>query len=226
MMLHIVTAENRERYRDQVEESYRIRHKIYVETRGWKNLEREDKREIDQFDNENAIYLLALDEEDGRVVGGSRLVPTLCPHLMSDVFPQLASMRTLPRATDIFEWTRYYVVPEKRESHAVCNVASVIMCGVQEYCLDEGVSTLSIVTEPFWIPRFLELGWNPRSLGLPVDIEGEAVIGITVDISEEALAQTREMRGIDHPVLIREGISQPAISPLSLLAGAQDLLIH
>ena len=42
---------------------------------------RADEREVDQFDNDNAIYLLALDE-NGRVLGGSRLTSSLKPHLL------------------------------------------------------------------------------------------------------------------------------------------------
>jgi acyl-homoserine lactone synthase len=208
-MLHVVTAQNKGRYARQVEESFRIRHRIYVEERGWRDLDRPDKREVDQFDTDDAIYLLALDEKTRRVVGGSRLVPTLKPHLMSDVFPQLASMRQLPRSADIFEWTRYYVVPERREPHAISDVACTIMCGVQEYCLENEISQLSIVTEPIWISRFLGLGWNPKPLGLPIRWQGMDVIGITVDISESALRETQQVRGISESVLVHEGARDP-----------------
>jgi acyl-homoserine lactone synthase len=200
-MLHVVTADNRSEYRLQIEESYRIRHRIYVSERGWKDLERPDQREVDQFDNEHAIYLLALDERDRRVIGGSRLIPTLRPHLLSEVFPQLASARTLPRAANIYEWTRFYVVPERREAHAISDVACSIMCGVQEYCLNEDIARLSIVTEPFWIPRFVRLGWNPQPLGLPIQWQGMEVVGITVDISAGALRRTRQVRGLQQTVL-------------------------
>jgi acyl-homoserine lactone synthase len=203
-MLHVVTAENRSLYERQVEESFLIRHKIYVEERGWRDLDRPDKREVDQFDNDDAIYLLALDERARRVIGGSRLIPTLKPHLMSDVFPQLASMRQLPRSADIFEWTRFYVISERREPHAISDVACTIMCGVQEYCLENGIVKLSIVTEPFWIPRFARLGWNPKPLGLPIDWHGMEVVGITVEISESALRQTRQVRNLSGPVLVHE----------------------
>lgn len=207
-MLHVVTAENRCLYERQVEESFHIRHKIYVEERGWRDLDRPDKREVDQFDNDDAIYLLALDERTRRVIGGSRLIPTLKPHLMSDVFPQLASMRQLPRSADIFEWTRFYVISERREPHAISDVACTIMCGVQEYCLENGIVQLSIVTEPFWIPRFARLGWNPKPLGLPIHWHGMEVVGITVDIAETALGETRQVRNFLGPVLVHECAGQ------------------
>jgi acyl-homoserine lactone synthase len=210
-MLHVVTADNRADYTRQVEESFKIRHKIYVDERGWSDLRRADGREVDQFDNDDAIYLLALDGRNQKVVGGSRLIPSLKPHLMSEVFPQLASARQLPRAANIFEWTRFYVIAERRESHAISEVSCAILCGVQEYCLSHGVSELSIVTEPLWITRFLGLGWNPKPLGLPIIWQGMAVVGITVDVSEAALEKTRSIRGLTKPVLIQHPLKRPAV---------------
>lgn len=202
-MLYVVNSQNKRQFTDQLEESFRVRHQIYVEERGWNDLRKEDQREVDQFDNDDAIYLLFLDETRSRVLGGSRLIPTTKPHLMSEVFPNLASMRPLPRAPSIYEWTRFYVVEEARDSHRTCRVADMIMCGVQEYCLGEGITQLSIVTEPFWIPRFLDAGWKPRPLGLPIKHDGMDVVGITVEISEEALAQTRATRDQYDPVVVR-----------------------
>ncbi len=207
LVLHAVTSENRSLYQRQVEESFAIRHQIYVGERGWEDLRRSDGRECDQFDNDDAVYLLAL--EGDRVIGGSRLVPTVKPHLMSEVFPQLASFRPLPRAANIYEWTRIYVIPERRGGRAMSNTTSVIYCGIQEYCLSEGIDRISIVTEPVWLPRFLELGWNPVPLGLAIDHKSGPVIGITVDVSEEILAHTREIRGIASPVLVKSGIVTP-----------------
>ena len=59
-----------------------------------------DGIERDAYDNPATIYLLALD--DGRVVGGQRLYPTLLPHMMSEVFPpwRAADCRDLPLLTN------------------------------------------------------------------------------------------------------------------------------
>ncbi len=67
-MIHAITALNRHLYEDVIEQHFRIRHDIFVEERRWQTLRKPDGREIDSYDNEDAIYLLAL--EDRRVVGG------------------------------------------------------------------------------------------------------------------------------------------------------------
>src|SRR3546814_13258346 len=78
---HVVDVSNRGAYRVQVEQHFRLRHEIYVGERGWLDLARSDGREVDAFDNEDAVYLLGIMPDEG-VVAGSRLVPSLKPHLM------------------------------------------------------------------------------------------------------------------------------------------------
>jgi acyl-homoserine lactone synthase len=96
--VHIVDRSNRNAYRDELEQHFRLRHEIYVGERGWHDLARRDGREVDAFDNDDAVYLLGILPDKG-VVAGSRLVPSLKPHLMSEVFPQLAE-DGVPRASD------------------------------------------------------------------------------------------------------------------------------
>ena len=62
-MIYLVDRRNRADFNQQLEEMYRQRHQVYAEKRGWKSLLRPDKREIDQFDNEDAVYLMKLAED-------------------------------------------------------------------------------------------------------------------------------------------------------------------
>lgn len=105
-MIHIVTSENRGDYASEIEQHFRIRHNIYVGERKWMALARPDGHECDQFDNDDAIYVLVID--GGTVIGGSRLMPSLKPHLFSEVFPRLA-LNGVPKSPDIFESTKRYL---------------------------------------------------------------------------------------------------------------------
>jgi len=73
-MIHVITSANRHLYEPELLAHFRLRHEIYVVERNWTNLSRPDGLERDQFDNEDAIYILA--SEDDQIIGGSRLVPT------------------------------------------------------------------------------------------------------------------------------------------------------
>src|SRR5256885_15204755 len=107
-MIHVITSANRGLYGDELQEHFRIRHAIYVGERGWKALERADGLEKDQFDTGDAIYILGI--EGGRVVGGSRLVPTIKPHLLSEIFPYLSAQRGVTRDSAGFGWGRLFFI--------------------------------------------------------------------------------------------------------------------
>jgi acyl-homoserine lactone synthase len=217
--VHAIHAGNRHFFEEALDQHHRIRHDIYVGERQWMDLERPDGREVDQFDTDNAVYLLGIEPGRG-VVGGSRLVPTLEPHLMSEVFPELANVRGLPRAHNIFEWTRIFVVPAKREGGRLSKAAGIIYCGILEFCLSQNISQLSVVCEAYWIPRLMALGWNPVLLGEPIDKDGMSIVGITCDMTEKALAKTRSIYEIGNTVLAPETV------PFTRLPEAGHVAFH
>src|SRR5256885_6512949 len=99
-------------------------------------LEKPDGREIDQFDTPSTIYLMAL--EGSTVVGSHRLVPTLQPTLLSDVFPHL-SLRPPIRRADTYELSRVFVAKEWRGEVAFPRIESIIMAGTMEFALVENL---------------------------------------------------------------------------------------
>jgi acyl-homoserine lactone synthase len=205
-MIHVVDRDNRHLYAKEIEEHFRIRHRIYVEERRWMALERPDGREVDQFDTEDAVYLLAI--ERGKVVGGTRLVPTLGPHLMADVFPFLANVRGIQRGPDTMEWTRIFVVPEHRGRDS--KILHTVLAGMFEYCLRNEISTITVVMETWWLPRFLELGWEVKPLGLPAVIEGMNCVGTMITVDEAAYRRTLAFKGVTGPVIVEAGLGAPA----------------
>lgn len=203
--IHVVTHENRNLYERLIERHHCLRHDIFVDERCWRALARPDGRDVDAYDNENTTYLLAVDGD--RLVGAQRLYPTMLPNMISDVFPDLASMKGVPRAPDIYEWTRYFIVKERRFGRTDCRM----LAGLQEFCLEEGISQLSAVVELWWLPRWSQAGFNVRPLGVPAEIEGQPTIAALIDVSPESLAAVRQMAGLRGPTLVRRGTTTPAI---------------
>jgi acyl-homoserine lactone synthase len=194
-MIHVITSGNRHLYEPELLAHFRLRHEIYVSERHWNDLARPDGLERDQFDNRDAIYILATD--NGQVIGGSRLVPTTRPHLLSEVFPYLASVRGLPRAADIYEWTRMFVIKSRREGRTMGGLTrGMVICGVLEYCLDSGITSLTALIEMFWLPLFHSMGWNLTPLGLPELINDEWSIAVKMAVNENTLASTRAFHGL------------------------------
>jgi acyl-homoserine lactone synthase len=209
-IVHIVNAGNYPHYANELQQAYRLRHRVFVEECGWAALQNSNEYEIDQFDTEHAINILATDGR-GKVVGYSRLLPTANPHLLTDVYPHLAQ-RKIPRSPTIFEWTRYCVAPERRGDSAIRNVGSRLLCGVLEYAFREGIAGLTMETDPLWITRFLEFGFEAEPLGFPQQLDGSPVVALSVGLSANAIERCRRLLRLKPLVWQTRGRPLPAVS--------------
>jgi acyl-homoserine lactone synthase len=207
-MIHIITATNRHLFEREMLEYFRLRHEIFVDERGWRELAQPDGLERDQFDNDDAMYIIGIDGE--RVYGGSRLISTMKPHLLGDVFTHLAP-RGVPRDPTFLEWTRVFVTKDRREGRNAGRTAGAVICGLLEFCLEEGIQALTGVIDAWWIPRFHGMGWTVHPLGPPELAGGDWVVAVTMPIDEGTLASTQEFHGIQGSVLVRRGLARPAI---------------
>jgi acyl-homoserine lactone synthase len=189
-MIHAITALNRHLYEDVIEQHFRLRHDIFVEERHWETLRKPDCREIDSYDNEDTVYLLAL--EGRRVIGGHRLYPTTKPSMMSEVFPHLAAIRGCPADPLVWEWSRYFVVRDRRDG--ALNLQ--LMAAVQEYCLNQGIAQVSAIMETWWLPRFHEAGFVVTPLGLPELVENAWTMAATIDVRQETVDALHDRVGM------------------------------
>jgi len=200
VVIYVIDGRNRRNYRRQIEQMHRIRHRIYVEGRGWEALRKSDGREVDEFDTENAVYLLAL-SADGSVTGGSRLVPTSKPHLMRNVFPHLATKSGIPRSDSIYEWTRYFLTSEPAGREARRRASGELLCAMFEYGLKAGLTHFTLVCDTFFLPMFHEARWQITELGDATPYDEGVCIALMFEVSENVLASTRAVRGVSGPVL-------------------------
>lgn len=189
-MLHIVTSENVETYSVEMDEAFRLRHKVFVDEKGWSALWRKDGREIDRFDDAHAVHMLIT--EGGHVVGYQRMLPSTRPHLLSDVHPQLCEGEQ-PVGPNIWEWTRYCVEAGRREHGRILSpVANALLLGIVEWGLERNIDTIIIEMNPIWLLRLVLLHFRVVPLGRPVFIEGEETLAVTASFDGRTLARLRE----------------------------------
>jgi acyl-homoserine lactone synthase len=199
--VHVVCAANRHLYAAGLEDYFRWRYRCYTLEKGWFP-ENERGTETDQFDNDEAFHLLAF--LDGALVAGTRLMPCHRPTLLSEVFPGLAGVRGVPRAPHQADWTRMFVVPaHRRRGHR--GVAGAMVAAVMEYCVEEGVSAVGGVQETYWLPRWMDFGWDVEVLGLPETIAGTSCVAAMFRCTPDALAGVRAATGVERPQIRREG---------------------
>jgi acyl-homoserine lactone synthase len=204
-MIHVISSANRHLYETTIEDHFRLRHEIFVNEREWTALARPDQREFDAYDNEDTVYLLAMEGE--RITGGHRLYPTTKRTMMGDIFPHLASVRGAPSDPLIWEWSRYFIVKDRREGR----LNFELMAAVQEFSLDEGIVQVSAVMETWWMPRFQEAGFTVHPLGLPAIVEGAWTMAGLIDISPDSLDHVRRLGKISGSVLVRQGPQRPLV---------------
>jgi acyl-homoserine lactone synthase len=199
-MIHVVDAGNIHLHAAEMEQVYRLRYDIFVKAKGWSDLEKPDGREIDQFDDEHAVHLLAMRE--GELVGYSRLLPTTRPYLLSTVLPELCD-GPAPSSPQTWEWGRICVSDTVRISGRRLNpVALALTTGIVEWGLPRGVNRFISQNPTSWLLRLIQLHFRVYPLGLPRLIEGEETIAVEASFDERTLRQLRAVRGETQPVLV------------------------
>ena len=206
--IHVVQNSNRQLYDEALDQQFRLRRDIYIGERRWQALQDHDGREIDQFDTPETTYILALNEA-GEVVGGSRFHPSVGPTLLSEVFPQLANLRGIKRDDTTLEWTRFFVSPRFRGEAVNGAAAGALTCGCLQAALAGGGTHLTVVSETYFLTRFVGLGWRVRVLGEPIVHDGLDIVAFSIPIDEGMLEATRALYGIDLPRLIRRNLGPP-----------------
>lgn len=175
-----------------LEQAWRLRHRVFVEERGWTDLAREDGREIDAFDTDGATHVCVM--RGTRLVAYARLLDTTRPHLLSEVLPDLCRSRPIPRGPEILEWTRHCVAPEARGTgFALGQAERDLVLAIVEHAVEHQVTHLTAEANPVWITRLLRLGFGVEPLCLPVTIAGEPVVGLHIEIADRTLERTRRI---------------------------------
>ena len=207
-MIYLVDRRNRAAFDAQLEEMYRQRHQVYVDKRGWKALARDDGREIDQFDNEEAVYLIKL-ADTGAVEGAVRLIDTTKPHLMRDVFPHVVTLGDIPNDPRIYEMTRCYVSDAIEGRRERTMAAGELLAAMLEYGLARGLTDFSVVSDMYFLPIMLALGEGVKKLGVPYEYGEGTCMALTFPINEIGLKMCRRGRGLDGAVLVYSDTPPP-----------------
>jgi acyl-homoserine lactone synthase len=210
--LQVITSENKTDRADILDQYFRLRHQVFVGERGWLDLKRPDGRDVDAYDNDSAVYLIAIDGE--RVIGGLRLYPTLLPHMISESFFHLVKERGVLTGSTILECTRYFIVKDRRTGRTDCR----LLAAFQQFCLEEGITEVTAVVEMWWLPRWQQAGFKVRPLGLPTVIEGQPCIAASIQISQGSLDHVRRLAGLRGSCLVRDARITPILDRIPYVA--------
>lgn len=112
-----------------------LRYRVFCEEKKWIP-ENQDKTDIDEFDELDVKHFACLDE-NGRVVGYFRLLPTTGPYMLKDVFPILMGGKPCPSDARILESSRFVMdrnlAQDRNGLGNIAKVTSALLIALFEY---------------------------------------------------------------------------------------------
>src|ERR1700722_20549506 len=103
-MVKIITFANRRAFEREMKAMFEERRLVFVDLLKWNLPVTDGRDEIDQFDDDAAIYLL-MSHDDGSHLGSMRLLRTDRPHILGSCFSHLSD-QPVPTGPDTLEATR------------------------------------------------------------------------------------------------------------------------
>jgi N-acyl-L-homoserine lactone synthetase len=198
-MIDLVLPEARFGFAGALMEMHHDRKQVFVDRFGWRLPAKGSWLEVDQFDNDYAIYLLARSEE-GRHQGSVRLLPSSRPHMLDTLFAHLCP-DGVPGGDDTWEISRLVTNPTDASGTSLLKVHRLLALALVEFAVENGIRRYTLVTETSRVPALLSVGWPVMPLGLPTLADGEELQALQIDITPGILGQMRLRLRIGHPVL-------------------------
>lgn len=207
-MIYVVTSNNRHKFAPLLDAMHRDRKRIFVDRLKWGVPVVDGVYEIDQFDTDNAIYLVASDADAKKHLGSVRVLPSKGEHLLGSLFPYLCE-NGVPVGEEISEITRLCTSPDLPRESAI-RVRALLATGLFEFGLLYGIKQFTGVAQVEWLSQVLSAGWDCKPLGPPQDVDGEMIGAIIIHVHSETLQNFRSFLRLRGPVLHLESVADAA----------------
>ena len=198
-MIDLVLPESRFGFAAALMEMHHDRKQVFVDRFGWRLPARGSWLEIDQFDNDYAIYLLARSPE-GHHRGSVRLLPSSRPHMLNSLFSHLCP-GGVPVGDDCWEISRLVTSPPDAPGTAVLRVHRLLALALAEFAHANSIGRYTLVAETHRVPALLSVGWSVTPLGLPTLVDGEHLQALQIEMAPGTLQEMRRRFRIEAPVL-------------------------
>lgn len=191
-MHRILTNHDRVTHAALFEQMFRARAQVFHDRLGWE-VQVTDGLEIDRYDHlEDVTYVVTLDD-NGRVTGSLRLLPTTGPTMMKSDFNDFFNEPVDVESPTTLECTRFVVHPVDEEHPSEQRrVSSQLLIALCELCLSNGYDSILGLYNAGMTRVYRRIGWNPEPLAESHSDRGHLIVGIW-EASEAALATMRSL---------------------------------
>jgi N-acyl-L-homoserine lactone synthetase len=226
-MILVIDALNQDRFADVLDEMFQLRARVFGGRLGWE-VQVNNGREYDQFDDLDPAYVIGLDIE-GQLVSCARFLQTTGPHMLSDVFHAILDGQPPLRSATLWESTRFCVDTERLSAGVqvggVARATSEIMIGMLEYARNSGVTDIITVIDPI-MNRVMK-----RSANAPYDYVGKvadmgkvSAMAALIDCTDERIDRLRAFSGILDAVFISDDAARALIDARAKPAKVQPAM--
>lgn len=201
-MLQLIAPSTYSAFSEAIAEMRRLRYRVFKVRLDW-DVQADGEMEQDHFDDLHPIYLLQRDS-NGRVCGCARLLPTLGPTMLRDVFPSLLHDEPMRASPAIWESSRFAVDPPESAPKAAGGIAVgtyELFAGLVEFGLAKELREIVTVTDTRLERILRRASWPLRRIGPPVQIGKTLAVAGFLEVSSAALFRLREAGGLQGPAL-------------------------
>ncbi len=183
-MLRIVDSANRAREHRALRTMFEARKRVFIDLLKWDLPALAGRFELDQFDDEHAVYLIVTDEE-AQHLASARLLPTEGAHLLGDHFAHLCA-GDVPRGPTVCEISRFCL---DRDQDAASRRAArdQLVTALAEHALREGITDYTGVADLCWFDQVREFGWRCDALGPKAADPGGRLMALHIHIDAHVL---------------------------------------
>jgi len=199
-MIHIIDRQNAAQFQPLLRGMFADRKRLFVDLFGWDVPVVDGQYEMDQFDTDDAVYLVA--GYDGEHDASLRLAPTTVPHMLGSVFPHL-SPHGVPSGPTTWESSRL-CLPQRHGAERRQVLRNRLISAMVDVALARGIEHYTGILPAPFRKEVLAMGWRAEPLGPAVPMPGGSVGAFIVHIDPDTphrLRWTGTYVGDAEPVL-------------------------
>ena len=202
-MIYILPASDVQKHADLATGMFRLRHRVFAERLAWVEAS-DDGLERDRFDEFNPIYLIST-SEFGQVNGSWRLLPTMGPYMLREVFSDLLEGQVAPCEPGVWETSRFVVGDAgatKGDLRAIARTTVELFCALGEFCESRGLAQI-VTVHDIRIARLIHrvVGYAPEWESSPVKMKNSKVLAARYRVEPGILRMVRKKFGIEGSVV-------------------------
>ncbi|MBV8800941.1 MAG: autoinducer synthase [Alphaproteobacteria bacterium] len=198
-MVYAISKDNRGWFPRELDTMYRDRKRVFVDRLKWNVPVVDGIHERDQFDGDDAVYIVVADGLTGQHQGSLRLIPSTAPHMLRDVFSVLCP-DGVPAGPHIWEMTRICLSPSLPREAARKSLG-LVWLGAVEFGLDRGIEIMTGLTHAPMFSNILAAGIDIEPLGPVTEFDGVQYAALQTRIDETVLLRERARLNERHKVL-------------------------